>query len=270
MKRIFYKFTAVLLAVCLLLSLSACGAKKIGESGRYRILHTFSTQEMAIGFRNDDFVRYYVDAAIRTLAADGTLHDIAVRWFGEDNTSFVSDSGALEQVGDIPYRTLIVGLDPDAFPLSYTDGDGYSGFDVDCAKAVCERMGWELKFIPIKAADAYVELSSGNVDCAWGGLALDTQSKQYTTLTPYMENDIVLVVSSESGVRSTGRLAGKTLAIDVEAIYMDALDTEPDLKAGFGKITRVTGGPQACFQALTAGQADAIVTYSLAAYYMAK
>ncbi|NCB50368.1 MAG: transporter substrate-binding domain-containing protein [Clostridia bacterium] len=263
---------ALLLAFCLLFLLCACGSgdDTAASNGKYRTLETFEDQTFAIGFRNDDFVRYYVEAAIKELAADGTIHNIAVQWFSEDATTFESDSEALDRIGDIPGRTLIIGLDEDAFPMSYADGNGYSGFDVDVARAVCGKLGWDIKFIPINSADAYVELSSGNIDCAWGGLSLDTETSDYTVLPSYMTNSLVLIVRSDSGINSKGRLSGKTLAIDVAAKYIDVLNSDADLKDSLGQVTRLTGGAQACFEALDSGEADAIIVYSVAARYYGK
>lgn len=266
------KPVALFLVVCLVFLLGACGTDgdTAASNGKYRTLETFESRTFAIGFRNDDFVRYYVDAALKELAASGKIHSIAVQWFSDDATVFESDAEALERIGDIPGRTLIVGLDEDAFPMSYADGDSYAGFDVDVARAVCETLGWDLKFIPITSEDAYIELSSGNIDCAWGGLALDTETSDYTVLPPYMTNSLVLIVRSDSGIHSRSRLSGKTLAIDVSAKYMDVLNNDEELKDSLGKVTRLTGGAQACFEALDNGTADAIIVYSVAARYYGK
>ncbi|MEG1633142.1 MAG: transporter substrate-binding domain-containing protein [Oscillospiraceae bacterium] len=261
---------ALLLCICLL-ALSACGGGSDSATyGRYKSLAVFDTEQFSIGFRKDDFLRYYVDAAIKTLAADGTLHSIALRWFAEDTTTFVSDAAALEKIGNIPTRDLIVGVDEDAFPMSYVEGEKYLGFDVDMVKAVCDKLSWSVKFLPIKAADAYVELSSGNIDMAWGGLALDPLSKNYSVLPPYMTNELVLLTRVDSGIRSKAKLSGKTLAIDVDQKYMDALDSDPALKDSLGKIKRLTGGAQKCFAELDAGTADAAIVYAVAARYYGK
>lgn len=265
-----------MLCLCVILSLCACGGGGTGVAydsavyGRYRTLASFGQEQFAIGFRSDDFVRYYVDAALRVMAADGTIHSIALRWFAEDNTTFAADAKAMDDIGNIPVRTLIVGLDAEAFPMSYADGDTYAGFDVDVARALCDKLGWTVKFIPIKAENAYVELSSGNVDVAWGGLALDTSGKQFVALAPYMTNELVLVVRADSGIRSAGKLKGKTLVMDVAQKYMDALNLDTALRDKFGKITRLTGGAQKCFEALDGGEADAAIVYSVAARYYGK
>ena len=136
------RLAALLLVLCLMLPLAGCGK----VVGRYRVLETLATQEFSIGYRENDYVRYYVDAALQTLAADGTVGTLAYKWFGEDKTSFSKNINALEQAGQAAPRTLLIGVDADAFPMSYLDGETYSGFDVELAREVCSRLGWTLPY----------------------------------------------------------------------------------------------------------------------------
>ena len=197
------RIAALLLALALCFSCAAC-SKTVGS---YRVVKTLGTEQFRIGFRDGDQAAVYVNAALKVLAADGTIHSLALKWFGTDNTTFDSDANALDALGDIPQRTFIMGLNEERFPMSYADGDGYSGFDVELAQAVCARLGWTLQYQPISNQNAYVELSSGNVDCAWGGMVLDqtdskdskNKKKQKMTLTaPYLENELQLIVRGDS------------------------------------------------------------------------
>ena len=162
-------------------------------------------------------------------------------------------------------------------PMSYADGDGYSGFDVELAQAVCARLGWTLQYQSIANRNAYVELSSGNVDCAWGGMVLDqtdskdskNKKKQKMTLTaPYLENRLLLIVRGDSKYRTGSSLKGTTVLLGTDETYMAALSSEEKLMKNFGAAQRVTGGSKACFEALAAGSCAAIVADSAAlAYY---
>ncbi|MFR3350721.1 MAG: transporter substrate-binding domain-containing protein [Oscillospiraceae bacterium] len=222
------RIAALLLALALCFSCAAC-SKTVGS---YRVVKTLGTEQFRIGFRDGDQAAVYVNAALKVLAADGTIHSLALKWFGTDDTTFDSDSGALDALGDIPQRTFIMGLNEERFPMSYADGDGYSGFDVELAQAVCARLGWTLQYQPISNQNAYVELSSGNVDCAWGGMVLDqtdskdskNKKKQKLTLTaPYLENELQLIVRGDSKYRTTGSLKGTTVLLGTDETYMAAL-----------------------------------------------
>lgn len=271
------KYSKRIAALLLALTLCCCAAcsKTVGS---YRVVKTLSTEQFRIGFRDGDQAAVYVNAALKVLAADGTIHSLALKWFGTDNTTFDSDAGALDALGDIPQRTFIMGLNEERFPMSYADGDGYSGFDVELAQAVCARLGWTLQYQSIANRNAYVELSSGNVDCAWGGMVLEqtdskdsknSKKKQKMTLTaPYLENRLLLIVRGDSKYRTGSSLKGTTVLLGTDETYMDALSSEEKLMKNFGAAQRVTGGSKACFEALTAGSCAAIVADSAAlAYY---
>ena len=135
---------ALALAVSLL-GLGGCG----GSAGGYRVIETLQEETFSMAFRQGDMVGQYVTAALQVLAANGDIHTLAEKWLGEDNTSFPEDAEALDAFGDIPARTMILGLDPGAWPMSFADGAGYSGFDVELAQAVCQLLGWEIQYQPM-------------------------------------------------------------------------------------------------------------------------
>ena len=252
---------AAVILISMLLGLSGCG--KI--VGRYRVVETLSEQSYAIGFRNDDYVRYYVEAALQELAADGTISGLANTWFIEDNTSFAERQGALGQFDGIPRRTLLVGCDPDAYPLSYLDESGnYAGFDVELARAVCSRLGWTAQFISVKSENAYDELMSSNVDCVWGGMTLDPDEKDFTVLTPYLTDELVIITRADTGAKTLRGLKGASLAISVEQKYMELLQADEKLMGRFGEIKRLTGGLQALLDAVNDGSASAALVSSTA------
>ena len=61
----------------------------INRSGKdFRILdETLTEEEYAIGFRKNDIaLRDAVNAQLEAMAADGSLAEIAIKWFGADIT----------------------------------------------------------------------------------------------------------------------------------------------------------------------------------------
>ncbi len=135
---------------------------------------------------------------------------------------------------------------------------------MELARAVCSRLGWDVQFIAIKAENAYVELSSGNVDCAWGGLTLDTGRHAIAVLTPYLTDEMVIVTRADTGAKSLRGLNGSSLAISFEQKYMDLLTANEKLMNRFGEIKRLTGGLQALLDAVNSGNAAAALVSSTA------
>ena len=120
-----------------------------------------------------------------------------------------------------------------------------------------------LKIQPIHSEDAYVELNSGNIDCAWGGVALDTECPDYTILVTYMSTDIVLagLSSGSSSVRD------KLLYIGTTQTALDTINNNASVSRKLGQITRVNGGAAEYFSALDNGDCELILTTESAVDY---
>ena len=79
------RITALLLAVCLCLTLIGCGNR---SGGAYTMIETLTEGQYAIGFRNGDPAAEYVQAALKVLSAQGRIGEISVKWFGKETASF--------------------------------------------------------------------------------------------------------------------------------------------------------------------------------------
>ena len=166
MKRIL----CILLVLCLLLPLAGCGRSRF----RYGIntIEVLVSQDYSLAFRNNDPLYFYVTAALSVLAAEGRVDQLANKWLGSPALNYAKQADALELLVPPEPQDLIIGLDINSFPFSYLSNGEYWGLDVELAMAVCEKLGWTLKMQPIEKENVYVELSSGNIDVAWGGIAL--------------------------------------------------------------------------------------------------
>ena len=109
-------------------------------------------------------------------------------------------------------NTFIVGFDAEFPPYGYKDDSGnYVGFDLDLAKEVWERNNWTFRAQPIDWDAKEAELDSGSIDCIWNGFTINGRENDYTWSEPYMDNKQVIVVKSDSGIKSLDDLAGKTV-----------------------------------------------------------
>ena len=260
----------LVLALCL--SLCACGRRSGGSAYGVRTIETLVEQEYSLAFRINDPTADFVIAALEVLSAEGKVDELAVKWFGSKMIDFDANAHALEQVTEQNFpREFIIGVDINSFPMSYVSNDSYWGYDIELAMAVAERLGWDLKIQAIEKENVYVELSSGNIDCAWGGIALDPKEVQqglYLRYGPYVKNDIVVATRNGTMLFNKLMLQGKSMAMCSTPEALDALKRDSRLERRLGQIMRLAGGTTQCFEYLFAGRCDAVLTDTTAIAYI--
>lgn len=181
-------------------------------------------------------------------------------------------TGVSVQAG-VEDKTLIVGFDAEYPPFGYKDDNGeYVGFDLDLAQEVCDNLGWELVKKPINWDSKDMELNSGNIDCIWNGFTINGREDDYTWSDPYLNNEQVMVVASDSGIETLADLAGKNVVVQAASAALDALNSE-DNKELTDSFASLTENPDynTAFMNIDSGAADAVaVDIGVAKYQLAQ
>ena len=170
-------------------------------------------------------------------------------------------------------KTFTVGFDAEYPPFGYMDESGeYVGFDLDVAQKVCDNLGWELVKKPINWDSKDMELNSGNIDCIWNGFTINGREDDYTWSDPYLNNEQVMVVASDSGIETLADLAGKNVVVQAASAALDALNSE-DNKELTDSFASLTENPDynTAFMNIDSGAADAVaVDIGVAKYQLAQ
>ena len=144
------RFFALILVFAMLLCCTGCGG---GGSYGVRPVQTLVEQEYSIAFRPGDTTYTYMAAMVQTLAYEGKVDELAVKWLGDRIIEFDKDPSLMEQIGMPQPKTIIIGVDINSFPMAYVSNGEFWGFDVELAIAVCERLGWTPIFQEIEKED---------------------------------------------------------------------------------------------------------------------
>lgn len=158
--------------------------------------------------------------------------------------------------------TLVLGLDDAFSPMGYKDtetGD-IIGFDIDIAKEVCSRLGIELKLQPIDWNNKQSELENGNVDCLWNGFSKTPErDEQFNLSIPYMKNEQIILVKTDSDYQALEDLAGKTIGVQADSSAESALEAEEnkEFKDSLGEIVKIEDYAMAVLE-IQNGTIDAI------------
>ena len=258
------KILCLILAAAICLSFCSCGNEGYGV----KTVQTLIEQDYSLAFRTNDPIIYYVVAAIKVLAAEGRVDELAIKWFGSKTAvTFESDATALDDLAVPEGREFIIGVDINSFPLVYMSNGTPWGFDIELAIAVADKLGWNLKEQPIEKENVFSELASGNIDAAWGGIALEQSridNEDYVQYGPYIHNDIV--IASRDGA-NIGSLKGKTLAMPSTTEAYNALTDSAKTLDKLDNVIRLVGGTTECFNYLYSGKCDVILTDTTALLY---
>ena len=176
-------------------------------------------------------------------------------------------TGSNESAGnsDKKKTQFTVGFDAEFPPYGYKDEETgeYVGFDLDLAKEVCDRNGWELVKQPIEWNSKDMELKSGAVDCLWNGFTINGRESNYTWSKAYVDNSQVIVVKKDSGITKLSDLAGKVVIVQMDSSALaaftgeDATKENKELAASFKELLQV-GDYNSAFLNLESGAASAI------------
>lgn len=197
--------------------------------------------------------------------AETTAADTQAETSAEDTAAESTQAEESEAAGE--GGTLIVGFDQDFPPMGFVGDDGeFTGFDLELAQEVADRLGLEYQAQPIAWDSKDMELESGNIDCIWNGFTMTGREDAYTWSEPYMENTQVFVVAKDSGIASQADLAGKVVECQVDSSAEAALKEVPELTATFKELL-TTADYNTAFMDLEQGAVDAIAMDVIVAGY---
>lgn len=189
----------------------------------------------------------------------------------KDSNSANNDSADNSLQYILDKGTLVVGLDDSFPPMGFRDENNQIvGFDIDLAKAVCEKLGVELVLQPIDWNAKEQELATKSIDCIWNGLSLTSKNEKNMTMTKsYMTNSITLVVKSDSDIASMVDMAGKSVAVQSGSAAEETLDSEEnkEFKESLSSIYSFDDYVTAMLD-MESGNSDAVLMDSVVANYM--
>ena len=135
-------------------------------------------------------------------------------------------------------NTFVVGLDDSFPPMGFrNESNEIVGYDVDLAREVCRRRGWELKLQPIDWNAKEMELNTRKIDCIWNGFTITPERQKAICFTPpYLKNAQVVVVRQTAGFQKLADLASRKVGTQAGSAGADAIAAAADFKASLGEV----------------------------------
>ena len=160
------------------------------------IENVFDKEEYAICLSKDnaDLTKEFNDA-LKELGDEGTLDSIRDNYIGDDagKTPYETPKDADHSKG-----TLTMATNATFQPYEYYDGDQIVGIDADIAKAICDKLGYELKIEDMEFDAIIAAVSSGKADFGAAGITVTEDRKKNIDFTDtYTKACQVIVVRNK-------------------------------------------------------------------------
>ena len=173
--------------------------------------------------------------------------------------------------GDLSLKTIedngkmIVGF-TEYPPMGFKENGEITGFDIDIAKEVAERLGVEAEFVYIDWDAKVLELNGKNIDMIWNGLTITAdREKEILFSKPYFDNRIVIIILNGSGIDQIADLSEMKVGVELQSSGQAAVEGN-DVFASIDELVKYTTITEAILD-LKAGGIDAIVADEIFARY---
>lgn len=156
------------------------------------------------------------NAYIQQIKADGTLEAIVAKYFSEDGTPAVITSAEEDDSKD----QLVVATNAAFPPFESTEGDAYTGIDIEIMAGLAESLGKELVIKNVEFSAVFSTVDAGYADITASGITINESRKEFVDFTDsyYTASQIIIAPADDTAFADCASLE------DVEAVL-----------AGFGE-----------------------------------
>lgn len=197
-----------------------------------------------------------IGAAALFLAACGSSDNTD----NADNTGSGSSEGETDLLAEIQEEgTLVIGTEGTYPPFTFHDDSGeLTGFDVEIAREVAERLGVEAEFLETQWDAMFAGLDAERFDMVANQVGINEERQEsYDFSDPYITSTAVLVVAEgNEEIQSFDDLEGKLSAQSLTSNYAETATS-------YGAELEGVEGFNQAIELLVSGRVDATVNDNL-------
>ncbi|MDR1953044.1 MAG: amino acid ABC transporter substrate-binding protein [Clostridiales Family XIII bacterium] len=165
---------------------------------------------------------------------------------------------------------LILGCDDEFPPMGFIDENGeLTGFDIDLARGVAERLGVQLEVKAIDWGSKELELQNKNIDVIWNGYTIDADRNEQVEFTkPYLNNEQLLVVKADSAVQGKADLADKVVGVQIDSAAEKLVNGDAAFSGSLKEVRTYDDYQQALIDLKSSDRIDAVAVDKILINYV--
>ncbi len=162
-----------------------------------KILETeYANEDYAICFKKGSDMKDAVDGALKDLIADGSVKTIIDKYINGGDAEL---NGVPVEAVDTDKPDLIMATNAEFPPYEYIDGDKYYGIDVEVAKIIADKLGYDL-IIENVAFDSIIPgVQSGKYTMGMAGMTVNDERLEKVDFSASYATGIQVVITKEEG-----------------------------------------------------------------------
>lgn len=171
----------------------------VGANEGLKILETAYTEEdYAICFAKDNTkLQKDVNNALKNLIADGSVEAIVNKYInGGDDVELV---GLPVETEDTDKPNLVMATNAEFPPYEYIDGDKYYGIDVEIAKIIADKLGYDLMIENVSFDSIIPGVQAGKYDMGMAGLTVTDERLESVNFSDTYAKGVQAVIVKEDG-----------------------------------------------------------------------
>lgn len=163
--------------------------------------------------------------------------------------------------------TFVLGY-TDFPPMGFLEDGEPTGFDIEIAKLVFERMGVKLELRYIDWDAKVVELKSKRIDAIWNGLTITDERKLEMTFSkPYFDNNLIIISKTGSNLNTIEDLANKNIGVENSSSADISVSKNTVITGSVKEVKKYNTSSEAIL-AMNAGFVDAVIVDEIYARYV--
>ena len=160
-----------------------------------KILETaYANEDYAICFKKDSDIKEAVNNALKDLIADGSVKTIIDKYINGSGTELV---GVPIAKVDTDKPDLIMATNAEFPPYEYIDGDMYYGIDVEVAKIIADKLGYDLVIENVAFDSIIPGVQSGKYTMGMAGMTVTDERLEKVDFSSTYATGIQAVIVKE-------------------------------------------------------------------------
>lgn len=168
-----------------------------------KILETeYAVEDYAICFKKGDALKADVDGALKELIADGSVQKIVDKYINSEGEAKGLVGVPVAKV-DTAKPDLVMATNAEFPPYEYIDGDNYYGIDVEVAKIIADKLGYDLVIENVAFDSIIPGVQAGKYDMGMAGMTVtEDRLKSVDFSTSYATGIQAVIVAEDGDIQS--------------------------------------------------------------------